>query len=474
MKYILQLWFRRSGLLMRTVRSLLYFMICLFCFMFCLFLPLVLFSAQADTLDNLLKKVLEEREYESKEFQQREKEFKENRDNRKTLLRKAQEELKKEERISQRLTNEFEKNEQKLAILENELNITVGVLGELFGVVKQIAGDFRGQTLNSLVSVEIPRREQFAKTISARKKLPTIEELRHLWFELQREMTEQGRVTQFSAEVIALDGKKSKQTITRVGAFNLISRGKYLSHQGESAQIVELPKQPDRHFTRHIKKVEKAKSGSFPVFAVDPSKGSLISILISAPSILERIKQGGFVGLIIIIILIIGLCLVAERFFIIRKEERKIKAQLASATAKSDNPVGQILSLYEENKHLDMETLEIKLNEIVIKYLPKVEKRIGVIKLLAGISPLLGLLGTVMGMILTFQSITLFGTGDPKLMAGGISQALVTTMLGLICAVPLLLFHTFISSRSQKVAQILEEQTTGLLAKKLLTEKKED
>ncbi len=471
MKQILQS-FQKSGLFMRTIRPLCYFMMYLCCFMFCLFLPLFLFSAQADTLDVLLKKVLDERKYESKELQQREKDFKKNRDNRKALLNKARAELRREERISERLTTEFEKNEKELAILENELNITVGVLGELFGVVKQIAGDFRGQTLNSLVSVEIPGREKFVETIAVRKKLPTIKELRQLWFELQREMTEQGRVTQFPAEVIALDGKKSTQTITRVGAFNLISKGKYLSHQGDSAQIVELPKQPERRFTRHIGKVEKAKSGTFPVFAVDPSRGSLISILISTPSVFERVKQGGFVGLVIIIILIIGLCLVLERFIVIRKEEKKIEAQLTSSTAKSDNPVGQILSLYEKNKHLDMETLEIKLNEIVIKYLPRVERRIGVIKLLAGISPLLGLLGTVMGMILTFQSITLFGTGDPKLMAGGISQALVTTMLGLICAVPLLLFHTFISSRSQKVAQVLEEQTTGLLAKKLLAEQK--
>ncbi len=454
------------------IRTFLFPLMYLSFFMICLFLPLILFSATANTLDDLLKKVLEERQFESKEFQKREQLFKENKDNRKSLLIKAKKELKKEEQISQRLTSEFEKNEKELTILENELNITVGVLGELFGVVKQIAGDFRGQTLNSLVSVEIPGREKFVETVASRKKLPTTKELQRLWFELQREMTEQGRVTQFPAEVITLDGKKSKQAVTRVGVFNLISQGKYLNHQGNLAQIVELPKQPERHFTRHIKKVEKAKAHSFPVFAVDPSRGSLISILISAPGFLERIKQGGVVGLLIIIILLFGLGLVVERTIVISKEEKKIKAQLLSAEPKEDNPVGQILSLYEKNKLLDMETLEMKLNEIVIKYLPKVEKRIGVIKLLAGVSPLMGLLGTVIGMILTFQSITLFGTGDPKLMAGGISQALVTTMLGLICAVPLLLSHSFISSRSQKVAQILEEQIAGLLAKKLLDKKK--
>ena len=425
-------------------------------------------SVQADTLDDLLKKVLQERQFESKEFQERESTFRKERDKRKTLLNQALKELKQEERLSQRLTSEFEKNEKDLAILENELNLTVGVLGELFGVVKQVAGDFRGQVLNSLVSVEIPGREQFAETIADRKKLPTTDELRKLWFEIQREMTEQGKVTQFGAEIITLDGRKSNQLITRVGAFNLISKGKYLNYEGDLARIIELPRQPDRRFTRYIDGLENAKKNTYPVFAVDPSRGSLISILIRTPNIFERIRQGGLVGLIIIIVLMVGLAIVVERWIVITKEEKKIKAQLKSSEPKEDNPVGQILLIYEKNKTLDMESLEMKLSEIVIRYLPKVERWIGTIKILAVLSPLLGLLGTVIGMILTFQSITLFGTGDPKLMAGGISQALMTTVMGLCCAIPLLIFHNIISSRSQKLVQILEAQTAGLLAESFL------
>ncbi len=428
------------------------------------------FPAPAGTLDDLLKKVLEERQYESKEFQDRERKFKQERDSRQALLNQALKELKTEERLSRRLTAEFEKHEKELTILENELNLTVGVLGELFGVVKQVAGDFRGQVLNSLVSVEIPNREKFAETIAGRKKLPTTKELRKLWFEIQREMTEQGKVTQFLAEVIALDGKKSSYSITRVGAFNLVSKGRYLNYQsGDPAQIVELPKQPEKRFTRYIGDLEKAAKDTYPMFAMDPSRGSLISILIRAPGVFERIQQGGLVGLFIILVLIFGLSLVVERWIVLTREERKIKAQLKSSELREDNPVGQIISIYEKNKHLDMESLEMKLNEIAIRYLPKVERFIGTIKILAVLSPLMGLLGTVIGMILTFQSITLFGTGDPKLMAGGISQALVTTMLGLCCAIPLLICHNFISSRSQRLVQILEEQTAGLLAKKLLT-----
>ena len=302
-----------------------------------------------------------------------------------------------------------------------------------------MAGDFRGQALSSLISAEIPNREKFAEKIAARKKLPTTEELRKLWFEMQQEMTEQGKVSRFSAEVISKDGSKSQREVVRVGAFNLISQGRYLNYQtgGETAQIVELTRQPERRLTSRIKDVEKAQPNTHPMFALDPSRGGLISILIKKPSLFARIKQGGYVGLVIILVLLTGLSIAGERIWIIMRERKKIKEQLnQETTPKADNPLGQILNVYEQNKGLDMESLEMKLNEIAIKYLPTVEKRIGTIKVLAVVAPLLGLLGTVTGMILTFQSITLFGTGDPKLMAGGISQALMTTVLGALCGYP--------------------------------------
>ena len=440
---------------------------------FLIFMILSSLFAKANTLDKLLKQVLEERTYESQEFQKRERVFKKERDKRKSMLTQAEKELKKEEARTRRLVSEFEANDKDLAILQNELTIATGNLGELFGVVKQVAGDFRGHTMNSLISAEIPHREKFAEQISARKKLPTTEELRRLWFEMQREMTEQSKVSRFSAEVIAIDGSKSQREVVRVGAFNLLSQGRYLNYQtgGDLAHIVELARQPERRWTSHIKGVEKAPQNTYPMFALDPSRGGLISLQIQKPSLFERLQQGGYVGLIIILVLLAGFFVAGERIWIIMREGQKLKEQLKNTEqARADNPLGEILTVYEQNKTLGMESLEMKLNEVAIKYLPTVEKRISIIKILAGVAPLLGLLGTVTGMILTFQSITLFGTGDPKLMAGGISQALMTTVLGLCVAIPLLLIHSFVASQSKKIVQILEEQTAGLLAKKILTQ----
>ena len=431
------------------------------------------FFVSADTLDDLLKKVIEERAYQTEEFQKREQDFKEQMDERQKLFNQAERELREEERISERLTAEYEKNESDLAVLENELNLAVGVLGELFGVVKQVSGDLRGKVLNSLVSAEIPGREKFIESVSTSKRRPSIEQLRKLWFEIQREMTETGKVTQFEAPVISLSGDTSARQITRIGGFNLVSDGEYLSYQGDAGQILELVEQPQRRFTRYIKNVEREEDGeNHPMFAVDPSRGSLISILIRKPSWWERIQQGGKVGYLILCLLLLGLGLVIERFFVLRRESRKLADQLKSSTPHPDNPIGQILLVYEKNKNADLESLELRLNEVGIKYLHQLERGVGTIKVFAILSPLMGLLGTVIGMILTFQSITLFGAGDPRMMAGGISQALVTTMLGLCCAIPLLLCHNFITARLKYLIHILEEKTAGLLAEKLESQQK--
>ena len=424
------------------------------------------FFVSAGPLDELLKKVMIERALETEEFKKREQKFGAQKNQQKILLNKAILELRKEERLAALREAEYSKNEKELAVLENELDLAAGVLGELFGVVKQTAGDFRGHILNSVVSAEIVDRENFISQVASRKKLPTTAELRRLWFEIQREMTEQGKVTRFSADVMALDGNKSQRLVTRVGGFNLVSDGKYLNYK--DGRIADLPKQPQRRFTRHIKKLEKAKEG-YTAFALDPGRGSLISLLIRSPSLWERLKQGGWVGVVIICVFLAGLALALERWLVLRRENFKITAQLNTEAPQENNPLGEIMQVYEKNKNLNLESLELKLEEIIIGYLPKIERGIGTIKIFAVLSPLLGLLGTVAGMIITFQAITLYGTGDPKIMAGGISQALMTTIMGLCCAIPLLLVHNFISYQAKKLTQILEERTAGLLAQKMIS-----
>ena len=418
---------------------------------------------EAATLDELLKKVREESLVQSVENKKREAQFLEQKNKQQFFLKKAQEELTALERETDRLVTLFGENEKVLTELEDELNMAMGTLGEMFGVVRQAAGDLKGQFENSVVSAQIPGRKTFAANLAESKELPDIQRLEQLWFELQREMTETGKTTQFVTTVINSNGEKKEKKVTRIGAFNLVSEGSYLNYQPSTGQILELPRQPSGRFTGTIDDIEEAKQG-YEGFAIDPSRGSLLSMLVRAPSLWERIQQGGLVGYVIIVLLFIGLGLVIERIRTLGREEEKVKTQMDDPTASDDNALGRIMLAFEKNQSADLETLELKMDEAILKSTSSLERGIGTIRILAAVAPLLGLLGTVTGMIATFQSITLFGTGDPKLMAGGISQALVTTVLGLVCAIPLLLLHNFVATKSKNLVRILEEESVGMIA----------
>jgi len=424
-------------------------------------------SAQAPkTLDALLNQVKKERVDKKKELNEREKRFVSQKNKQSSLLAIAQKELARQEAITKKLQAEFNSNEKVLRKLEDDLTIAKGNLGEMFGVVKQVSGDFKGQFENSNISAQFPGREKFMGDIAETKKLPGIDDLNKLWYEMQREMTETGKVVQFKAQVVKPDGSKAESIVTRVGAFNLSSGGKYLNYQGSTGQLIELPRQPQGKFLGMIEDLESTKEG-MENFAIDPSRGTILGMLVQAPSLSERVQQGGLVGYVILGLLLIGLIMVAERMIVLSKEGKKIKTQLANPSSGGDNPVAQLIKAFEDNKGKDLETLEMKLDETILKTAPILERGIPTIKILSAVAPLMGLLGTVTGMIATFQSITLFGTGDPKLMAGGISTALVTTVLGLVCAIPLLLLHNVVASKSKGLIQILEEQAAGLLSKKV-------
>ena len=189
----------------------------------------------------------------------------------------------------------------------------------------------------------------------------------------------------------------------------------------------------------------------------------MLSLILQNPGFFERINQGGFVGYLILLILLLGLTMSGLRFKFLRDEKISIDSELSSGDLKSGSPLYEINAIISDSS-LDQEKLENKIEAVLSNVEPVYEKNLSTVKLLAAVAPLLGLLGTVIGMIETFQAITLFGTGDPKLMADGISQALVTTMLGLITAVPLLFMHNQLDTRSREIIQIIEEQAIGRIA----------
>ena len=432
---------------------------------FLLLSPLSGVSAEKpnNSLDDLLKKVQAIAKQESAANKQRESEFLQQKNQQQKLLNDAKLTLKKEQARSDKLKSQFNSNEKKLAGLEKDLHLRMGSLGELFGVVKQVAGDTKGVFDNSLVSAQIENRQTLLKDLAQRKAIPSTSELEQLWFLIQQEIVESGKVVSFPAQVTSNDGKSKEATVTRVGVFNAVSDGKFVRYIPETSQIVELPRQPASQYLDAAEDLENAKSGTVDT-VIDPSRGAILSMLIQVPGIFERVQQGKLIAYIILALAVLGLIVAAERFIKLFVTQNKINAQLERDQPASDNPLGRVMTIYTQNSNLDTETLERKLDEAIIKELPNLERGISLIKVLAVIAPLLGLLGTVTGMIATFQSITLFGTGDPKLMAGGISQALVTTVLGLSAAIPLIFLHSVINGKSKRCINILEEQSAGIIA----------
>lgn len=440
----------------------------------------------ADTLGELLDNVRERRVVESRIHREREARFTRDKASQAKLLADAESERRREERRSERLETQFEENEIRIGDMQEQLDRRLGSLRELFGVLQQVAGDTRGVFAGSIISAEYPGRGEWlgalAKKMGVASELATIDEMETLWFELQREMTESAKITSFPGSITLLSGGQKNTTITRIGAFGLIADGLYVQFDVNDGTLVELPRQPIGRYTSSVEDLEEAGPGDVVAFGIDPTRGQLLARLILADTWADRIGspfggiakgecwlpfcdgQGGAPGSVIILVGIVGVLLAIERLITLSMVGAKVNAQKKSPIASDDNPLGRVLRVYDNNKDVDVETLELKLGEAMLVETPSLTRNINLIQVISVVAPLLGLLGTVIGMILTFQAITLYGAGDPKTMAGGISQALVTTVLGLVVAIPTTLLHAIVAARSRSVIHVLEEQSAGIIA----------
>jgi biopolymer transport protein ExbB len=430
-------------------------------------------SAQAATavsLDELLQSVKSGRVTDAAENKARLDEFRANRAQQSKLLSDEKAEQRRQEALSAQMEAQFEVNDAKIIDLERAFQERLGGLKELFGVLQQASGDARGQFETSVTQVQYPDRTgfllDFAKKMGQSNRLASLEEIERLWFELQREMTETGKVSSFTTTVVNSIGEENQQEVTRIGAFNVVSDGKYLEFIPETGRLVELQRQPATRYTNRIGDLTGASSGMYPI-GLDPTRGQLLGLLVQSPSLTERIAQGKTVGYVIISLGIVGVLLAIWRVLALSAIGAKVSKQIKNIHQPTDNnPLGRVLKTAQESGTTDIETLELKLGEAILRETPKFNAMLPLLKIISVVAPLLGLLGTVTGMIVTFQAITLYGAGDPKLMAGGISTALVTTVLGLVVAIPTVFLHTLVSSRARRLTQILQEESAGMLAER--------
>lgn len=418
-----------------------------------------------DPLQQLLEQVRQSAAELSRENQAREATFRNARDRQAELLRQARAELAAAERRSEELKSTFDSNEKLLADLETQLRNEMGDIGEVFGIVRQNAGDARATFETSLVSAQIPGRGKFLGELAESKALPAISELERLWFEIQREITESGRIVTFNAPLLDPSGATSTQPVTRVGLFTASSGARFVDINSADSSLYILPRQPAARLTSAAATLAETSSG-FPNAVVDPSRGAILGAFSAAPTLGETVKQGKLVGYVIITLGAFGLLICLWRGIDLAIVGSRLRSQSRTPEPRTNNPLGRVMAVFQKfnQPEHDLQTLELKLDEAILKETPALERGLPTIKILAAVAPLLGLLGTVTGMIQTFQSITLFGTGDPKIMAGGISEALVTTVLGLVISIPLVLLHSILSGKAEQYTQVLDEQAAGLVA----------
>lgn len=426
------------------------------------------FTASAQTLDELANIVSEAARNEAQINQEREARFLRERNNQRALLAEARQELADENSRSDRLRGEYDQNERALADLETTLDERMGNLGELFGYVRQASGDVQAALDDSMVTAQIPDRTRFLADLAQRRELPTIPELRQLWSVMVTEIAQSGRVVKFTAPVERTNGEKQDLEVVRVGVFNAVSNGAFLDWDTSKSRenLIELARQPAARFAGMAEELQGAGGDTVVPMSVDFTRGQILRAVVQSKTPLERVKEdGGPVGYVIIGVGLFGLLLCLWKGFILFTTGARISRQMKRDEADKSNPLGRVLAVYSDNPDSDIETLELKLDEAILRESAPIETGLSFIKVLYVVAPLLGLLGTVVGMIATFQMITLFGTGDPRMMAGGISTALVTTVLGLVVAIPLTLLHSFLQGKSKALIQVLEEQAAGIIAR---------
>ena len=420
------------------------------------------------TLDGLLEAVRSGRLADNETNARRMRDFRREKANQQKLLKEILAEERRQEAISVERETMFEANEARISDLEDRLKERMGSLKELFGVLQQVASDAQAQFHVSLTQLEFPARNGFLVDFAGRmgqaNRLPELAEIEMLWFELQREMVESGRIVTRTQAVVDSEGSEVEEQVTRVGTFNAVANGKFLQYIPETGRLLEFARQPDSRFTQGPEALAAGEDELFP-FAVDPTRGQLLAILTQAPNLRERVDQGGVIGYIIISLGVFGVLLAIWRFVALTLESGRIRKQLSQLDNPSDNnALGRILLAYKQVEERDVETLELKMGESVLREVPRINAHLPLLKIIAAVAPLMGLLGTVTGMIITFQAITLFGAGDPRLMAGGISQALITTVLGLTVAIPTLLLHNIVQGRARSLTDILQHEAVAVVA----------
>jgi biopolymer transport protein ExbB len=427
------------------------------------------------TLADLLAAVQNSRAEEQKRNADREREFRAAADRQSALMADAVAKRNRAEAESSALSSQYDQNEVRINELNEVLRQRQGNLGELFGVTRQIAGEISNSLSDSLINSQFsaPKGQEdrvtFLKRMADAKSLPSITELERMWYEITREMTASGEVAHYKAQVVKPDSTSEERDVVRVGGFTAVSGNEYLVYKDGVLKV--LPRQLPRSARGLASDLAEATGNDYQEMVVDPARGVLLELVTERPSWLQRFRHAEYIVWFILVVGFIGVALFAVQALYLIGERARVRRQLENVSnPSSDNSLGRVLAAFRGDPSRieeDAEVAELRLSEASLREIPKLERYQAYLRLAVAAGPLLGLIGTVVGMIITFQTITESGQSDPRLMANGIGQAMIATVAGLGIAIPLLFLNAFLASMSKGIVQILDEQSTGLLAESL-------
>jgi biopolymer transport protein ExbB len=434
------------------------------------------FTAPADaqaTLKTVLDNIRKDSDEMSAADQARLREFQQDKNAQAAKMTDARNALAVVEGRGRALGAEFDANEATLGDLEAQVSAQAGDFQELLGQFRTAAGETMPEILNSFANFDYTGRVEGIAEIAEARTLPNRQQLERLPKAMLQEMIAQSEVKTFTAVVDGFgpDQSNVETELMRVGVFTAATTdGKKFvevkkSDNGDTF-LQMFKQQPAGSYASAMGSVINAGPDQLVRGPVDPSKGNLFGILGDLPKFADRLQQGGPVGAVIATLATIGILIGLYKIFTLFTMGGAMRRTAKTRQAGTGNPLARVFEAYETNRNADIETLELKLDEQILRESPRIERFNDIIKVFAAVAPLLGLLGTVIGMIITFTTITIYGAGDPKLMAGGISVALMTTVFGLVAAIPLLLIHAVASSMARGNQQILDEQAAGLVAEK--------
>ncbi len=363
--------------------------------------------------------------------------------------------------------------------LKHEITTRLASKEELDNIFVDHIRNFLGLLEQSPSSSLRQERLKDLKTYLGSKRVFNLKDMTGLFDMYFDDIKDSSRILRYTGKVLDRGGEEKDADIISFGhmgaLFTTAKNNGFLTFSPSSKRLL-MSGDPGFFTSRAITSFYEGKQNIAPI---DISGGAAINQLARKETLEDRLKSGGVLVIPILLVGVFAIIITLERIFFLSRvrsntDELMTKVTalvfqgdfekaLATTTPHENKPTGKVLMAGLIHKNLSQEVIESAMSEAILTQIPKLERFIGTLKVLAAVAPLLGLLGTVTGMINTFQVITTHGTGDPRLMAGGISEAMVTTQVGLAVAIPIMMAASFLSSRVKNIGRDMEEKGSALM-----------